>query len=89
MVKVVLSIIQPTVEYWDRIVQNLAPHTQFECGKLRTRKTLNTDTFHAVPVALFLNVLSIKILAENESTIHNFKKKKKKKKANNMNKLMK
>ena len=32
----------------------LSLHIPFECVKLRTRKTPNTDTFHAVPAGLFL-----------------------------------
>ena len=31
-------------------------HIQSECGKMRTRKTANTDTFHAVAVILILSL---------------------------------
>ena len=34
----------------------VSPRTKFKCRKIRTRKTLNTDTFHAV-ITFYLHYL--------------------------------
>ena len=35
-------------------IYGVSLRNQSECGKIRTRKTLNTDTFHAVSVYIYL-----------------------------------
>ena len=45
----------------------VSPHIQFKCGEIPTRKTPNTDTFHAVIVNLLLLCCHLNISSQRYS----------------------